>query len=127
MTDLLDHLKAALADRYAIERELGRGGMAVVYLAHDRKLDRRVALKVLRPELASSLGGERFLRETEIAAKLTHPNILALFDRGDVDGQLYYTLPTWTASLSSRFTKSMRTRAGTWRTTSRCTQAIRRA
>jgi serine/threonine-protein kinase len=90
---VIDHLQAALADRYSIERELGHGGMAVVYLAHDRKLDRRVALKVLRPELASSLGGERFLRETEIAAKLTHPNILALYDRGEADGLLYYTMP----------------------------------
>ena len=78
MTDLLDHLKNALADRYAIERELGRGGMAVVYLANDKKLDRQVALKVLRPELAASLGADRFLREIEIAARLTHPNILTL-------------------------------------------------
>ncbi len=93
MSDVLEQLRSALSDRYTIERELGRGGMAVVYLAHDRKLDRPVALKVLRPELASSLGGERFLRETEIAARLTHPNILALHDRGDADGLLYYTMP----------------------------------
>ncbi len=93
MSDVLDQLRSALSDRYAIERELGRGGMAVVYLAEDRKLGRAVALKVLRPELAASLGAERFLRETEIAAKLTHPNILALHDRGDADGLLYYTMP----------------------------------
>jgi serine/threonine-protein kinase len=93
VSDVLDQLRSALSDRYAIERELGRGGMAVVYLAEDRKLGRAVALKVLRPELAASLGAERFLRETEIAAKLTHPNILALHDRGDADGLLYYTMP----------------------------------
>jgi formylglycine-generating enzyme required for sulfatase activity len=93
MTDLLDRLKTALADRYAIERELGSGGMAVVFLAHDQKLDRPVALKVLRPELAASVGAERFLREIELAAKLTHPNILALHDCGEVDGLLYYVMP----------------------------------
>jgi serine/threonine-protein kinase len=82
-----------LADRYTLQRELGRGGMAVVYLAHDKKLNRAVALKVLRPELAASLGPERFLREIAIAAKLTHPNILALHDCGEADGQLYYTMP----------------------------------
>jgi tetratricopeptide (TPR) repeat protein len=90
---LLERLEAALADRYQIERELGSGGMAVVYLAHDQKLNRQVALKVLRPELAAWLGSERFLREIEIAAKLTHPNILALHDCGEADGLLYYTMP----------------------------------
>jgi hypothetical protein len=89
MTDLLDRLTAALADRYA----LGRGGMAVVFLAQDRKLGRPVALKVLRPELAAAVGAERFLREIEIAARLTHPNILALFDCGEADGLLYYAMP----------------------------------
>jgi TolB-like protein len=106
MPEPLDRLKAALADRYTIERELGRGGMAIVYLAHDRKLGRDVALKVLRPELAASRGAERFLREIEIAAKLTHPNILPLHDCGTAtatestaNGQrltanvLYYTMP----------------------------------
>jgi serine/threonine protein kinase/formylglycine-generating enzyme required for sulfatase activity len=93
MTDLMDRLKAALADRYAIERELGRGGMAVVYLARDLKHDRLVALKVLRPELAASIGAERFLREIEIAASLTHPHILPLYDSGDADGFLYYVMP----------------------------------
>ncbi len=93
MADILDRLKAALAGRYTIERELGAGGMATVYLAHDRKLNRAVALKVLSPELAASIGGERFLREIEIAARLTHPNILALHDCGAADGLLYYTMP----------------------------------
>ncbi len=86
MTDLLERLAPALADRYTIERELGRGGMAVVYLAHDLKHDRRVALKVLRPDLAASLGAERFLREIEIAAKLTHPSILTLINSSAADG-----------------------------------------
>ena len=93
MTDQPERLKTALADRYAIERELGQGGMATVYLAQDRKLGRAVALKVLRPELAFALGSERFLREIEIAAKLSHPHILALYDCGEADGLLYYTMP----------------------------------
>jgi serine/threonine-protein kinase len=93
VTDAVERLRTALADRYAIERELGQGGMATVYLAQDRKLGRAVALKVLRPELAASLGGERFLREIEIAAKLAHPHILALFDCGEAEGLLYYTMP----------------------------------
>ena len=80
--DLLARLQAALADRYRIERELGRGGMATVYLAEDLKHERRVALKVLRPELAAALGPERFLREIEIAARLQHPHILPLHDSG---------------------------------------------
>jgi tetratricopeptide (TPR) repeat protein/TolB-like protein len=93
MTDVLARLNAALSDRYRVERELGTGGMAIVYLAHDEKLNRQVALKVLRPELASSIGAERFLREIEIAARLNHPNILGLYDCGEADGQLYYTMP----------------------------------
>ena len=86
-------LRAALADRYAIERELGRGGMAVVYLAHDGKHDRKVALKVIQPDLAESVKAERFLREIQIAAKLSHPHILPLYDSGAVDGVLYYVMP----------------------------------
>ncbi len=93
VTDLLDRVKRALVDRYDVERELGQGGMAVVYLARDRKLDRSIALKVLRPELAASLGSDRFLREIEVAAKLTHPHILPLYDCGEADGLLYYTMP----------------------------------
>ncbi len=87
------HLTAALSDRYVIERELGAGGMAVVYLAHDRKLEREVALKVLRPELGAVLGAERFLAEIKISARLDHPHILTLIDSGDADGMLYYVLP----------------------------------
>ncbi len=93
MADLLARLHAALADRYTIERELGRGGMATVYLAQDRKHHRPVAIKVLKPELAVALGPERFLREIEIAARLNHPHILALHDSGEADGFLYYVMP----------------------------------
>src|SRR2546425_563345 len=83
----------ALADRYAIEREVGHGGMATVYLARDPKHDRPVALKVLRPELAAVLGGERFLREISLTAQLQHPHILTLIDSGEADGFLYYVMP----------------------------------
>jgi eukaryotic-like serine/threonine-protein kinase len=83
----------AMVGRYAIERELGRGGMATVYLAEDRKLHRRVALKILRPELAATLGPERFLREIGIAARLSHPHILQLHDSGEADGRLFYAMP----------------------------------
>jgi tetratricopeptide (TPR) repeat protein/tRNA A-37 threonylcarbamoyl transferase component Bud32 len=93
MADAFDRLKSALADRYAIERELGAGGMATVYLAEDLKLHRKVALKVLRPDLAASLGPDRFLQEIEIAAKLHHPHILPLYDSGDAEGFLYYVMP----------------------------------
>ncbi len=93
MAGLLDRLKTALADRYAIERELGSGGMATVYLAEDLKHHRKVAVKVLRPELAAALGPERFHREIQIAARLTHPHILTLIDSGDADGFLYYVMP----------------------------------
>jgi hypothetical protein len=86
-------LTAVLSERYVIERELGAGGMAIVYLAHDRKLDREVALKVLRPELGAVLGSERFLTEIKISARLDHPHILTLIDSGDADGMLYYVLP----------------------------------
>jgi len=90
---VLDRLQHALADRYAIESPLGRGGMATVYLAEDRKHGRRVAVKVLNPELAASVGAERFLREIRIAARLSHPHILPLLDSGDVNGLLYYVTP----------------------------------
>jgi eukaryotic-like serine/threonine-protein kinase len=86
-------LAAALATRYAIERELGRGGMATVYLAEDRKHRRKVAVKALRPDLAVQLGAERFLREIGIAALLTHPHILPLIDSGEAAGLLYYVMP----------------------------------
>jgi TolB-like protein/tRNA A-37 threonylcarbamoyl transferase component Bud32/Tfp pilus assembly protein PilF len=93
MAELLARLRAALADRYAIDRELGRGGAATVYLAQDLRHSRSVAIKVLRPELAAALGAERFLREIEIAARLTHPHILPLHDSGEAAGFLYYVMP----------------------------------
>ena len=86
MTDASARLKAALADRYRIERELGQGGMATVYLAQDVKHDRKVAVKVLREELSASLGKDRFLREIKVAAALQHPHILPLLDSGEADG-----------------------------------------
>lgn len=93
MADLSERLKTALADRYRVEREIGRGGMAHVFLAHDLKLDRAVALKVLRPDLAAVLGAERFLHEITIAAQLQHPNILPLHDSGEADRLLFYVMP----------------------------------
>jgi eukaryotic-like serine/threonine-protein kinase len=90
---MLNRLQASLADRYRIERELGRGGMARVFLAHDLKHDRPVALKVLLPELAQVLGPERFLREIRLCARLQHPHILVVHDSGDADGQLWFTMP----------------------------------
>ena len=93
MPDTLARLTAALADRYAIQEELGAGGMATVYLAEDLKHQRKVAVKVLRPELAAVLGAERFLKEIETAANLQHPHILPLFDSGEADGMLYYVMP----------------------------------
>lgn len=93
MPDSLERLKTALAGRYQIERELGSGGMAVVYLALDLKHERRVAIKVLRPEVAAALGPERFLREIKLTARLSHPHILPLLDSGEGDGFLYYVMP----------------------------------
>ncbi|HET9293417.1 MAG TPA: protein kinase [Gemmatimonadales bacterium] len=93
VTDALGRLSTALAGRYQVEREIGRGGMATVYVAQDLKHDRRVALKVLHPHLASTLGPERFLREIQIAARLQHPHILPLFDSGEADTLLYYVMP----------------------------------
>jgi eukaryotic-like serine/threonine-protein kinase len=93
VTDLLDSLRTALEGRYAVERLIGQGGMATVYLARDSRHDRPVAIKVLRPELAASLGADRFLREIRVAAHLQHPNILALYDSGEAAGFLYYVMP----------------------------------
>ncbi len=93
MPDILSRLQSALAGRYVVERELGRGGMATVFLAHDVKHDRMVALKVLHPELAASLGPERFLREIKVAARLNHPHILPLHDSGQAGELLYYVMP----------------------------------
>src|SRR5436190_11543496 len=86
-------LPEVLGERYQIVRELGRGGMARVYLAQDIKHGRPVAVKVIRPELAATLGRRRFLHEIEIAARLRHPNIMPLFDSGDADGVLYFVMP----------------------------------
>ena len=93
MAEVPTGLATALADRYALRRELGRGGMATVYLATDVKHERSVALKVLRPELAAVLGADRFLREIKTTAQLTHPHILPLHDSGNADGFLYYVMP----------------------------------
>ncbi|OLD58985.1 MAG: hypothetical protein AUF60_07460 [Gemmatimonadetes bacterium 13_1_20CM_69_28] len=93
MAETPARLQAALVARYALDRELGHGGMATVYLAQDLKHGRPVAIKVLRPELAAALGAERFLREIEIAARLTHPHILPLHDSGEANGFLYYVMP----------------------------------
>jgi len=93
VSQVLDQLAAALAERYRPERELGSGGTATVYLAHDQRHDRKVAIKVLHPALAASLGTERFLREIEIAARLVHPHILSLLDSGETQGSLYFVMP----------------------------------
>jgi serine/threonine-protein kinase len=93
LTTDLSRLTAALADRYRIERELGAGGMATVYLAQDLKHDRKVAVKVLKPELGAVLGADRFLAEIKVTANLQHPNLLPLFDSGAADGLLYYVMP----------------------------------
>ena len=93
MAQMLASFASALADRYAVERELGRGGMATVYLAEDKKHGRKVAIKVLRPGLAVSLGAERFLQEIGIAARLSHPHIVPLIDSGEANGMLYYVQP----------------------------------
>jgi serine/threonine-protein kinase len=93
MSESVARLSTALADRYAIERELGAGGMATVYLAQDLKHDRRVAIKVLRPELAAVIGAERFLSEIKTTAILQHPHILPLHDSGEADGFLFYVMP----------------------------------
>jgi len=93
MSDAVDSLRTTLSDRYAIERELGRGGMATVYLAKDLKHERQVAVKVLHPEIAEAIGPERFLREMKVTAQLNHPHILPLLDSGESDGFLFFTMP----------------------------------
>src|SRR5204863_2953054 len=89
----IDRVRAALSGSYAVDRELGRGGMGAVYLAQDVRHDRAVALKVLHPDLSSTLGPDRFLREIKLVARLNHPHILPLFDSGAYDGILYYVMP----------------------------------
>ncbi len=91
--DPITRLNAALEGRYRIESALGEGGMATVYLADDLKHERKVALKVLKPELAAVVGAERFLAEIKTTANLQHPHILPLFDSGEADGFLFYTMP----------------------------------
>ena len=93
MPGLFERLGEALASRYKIERELGQGGMAKVFLAHDLKYERAVAVKVLRPDVAADVGAARFLREIQIAARLHHPHILPLYDSDQADGLLYYVMP----------------------------------
>ena len=93
MNEAYERLTAALSDRYKIERELGQGGMATVYLAEDLKHHRQVAVKVLKPDLAATLGADRFVREVEVAARLHHPHILPLYDSGEADGFLFYVMP----------------------------------
>ena len=94
MDQLQERLAPALAGRYRLDRELGQGGMAIVYLAHDLRHDRQVALKALRPEVAAEIGAERFLREIKMAAGLTHPHILPVFDSGEANGLLFYVMPS---------------------------------
>src|SRR5688500_9941009 len=93
VASIVHPLADALRTRYVLERQLGRGGMATVYLARDLKYDRPVALKVLHPELPASLGPERFLQEIRLAARLQHPHVLTVFDSGEGNGHLWFTMP----------------------------------
>src|SRR3989337_1324449 len=97
MTAIEERLAPGLAGRYTIERQLGEGGMAVVFLAQDLRHGRKVALKVLRPEISAEIGAERFLREIKMAAGLTHPPILPVYDSGEADGLLFYVMPNMEA------------------------------
>lgn len=90
---LAARIQPSLRDHYLVEREIGRGGMATVFLALDQRLDRRVAIKVLDPELGVALGPERFKREIEFVARLEHPHVLRILDSGEADGLLYYVMP----------------------------------
>src|SRR6058998_2354758 len=93
MNNLQQQLERGLAGRYVLERDLGQGGMAVVFLAQDLRHDRKVALKVLRPDVSAAIGAERFLREIKLAAGLTHPHILPVYDSGEANGLLFYVMP----------------------------------
>jgi serine/threonine protein kinase len=117
VNDPLDKLRAALAEGYEIEEKLGEGGMAAVYRARDLKHDRRVAIKVLRADLAASLGADRFLREIRITAKLSHPHVLPLYDSGEADGQgAKGSYPSTTRSVSRARSRrrSLTPTAGDW-------------
>src|SRR5881296_3133041 len=106
MADPFHRLKKAMSDRYVLERQLGAGGMATVYLANDVRHNRKVAIKVMHSELAALIGAERFLKEIETTANLQHPNILPLFDSGQVEGTVFYVMPYVQAeSLRSRLTR----------------------
>src|SRR5262245_19105006 len=108
MSSIPERLAAALTERYRIDRELGQGGMATVFLAQDIRHDRRVALKVLKPELAAVIGAERFLREIKTTANLQHPHILGLIDSGETDGLLWYVMPFVEGeSLRDRLTREL--------------------
>src|SRR5881296_3473505 len=108
MADAFDRLKEAMADRYTLQRELGAGGMATVYLAHDPRHNRRVAIKVMNSELAAIIGAARFLKEIETTANLQHPNILPLFDSGQVDATVFYVMPfVQGESLRNRLTREV--------------------
>ena len=113
MLDLLDQLQVSLDTRYTIQREIGHGGMAVVYLAEDRRHERTVALKVLRPHFSEVLGADRFLREIKVAARMHHPHLLPLYDSGEAGGLLYYVTPyVEGGSLRQRLTQEGRLRPG---------------
>ncbi|MFL6727315.1 MAG: protein kinase domain-containing protein, partial [Sphingomicrobium sp.] len=93
MTTSFDRLRTAIASRYEIERELGHGAMATVYLARDLKHDRQVAVKVMRDDVGFAMGAERFKREIELVTHLSHPHILPIYDSGAADGELFYVMP----------------------------------
>src|SRR3954464_8331767 len=106
MDQSFNDMKAALADRYVLERELGAGGMATVYLAHDPRHNRKVAIKVMHPDLALLFGSHRFLKEIETTANLQHPHILPLFDSGQVANTVFYVMPyVLGESLRARITR----------------------
>ena len=113
-----DSLQAALRDRYTFDREIGRGGMAIVWLAEDVRHRRRVAIKVLHAELSAVIGPERFLKEIELTANLQHPRILPLFDSGEAEGQLYFVMP-YVAGETLRMRPSTPRRRGMWRAMAR--------
>ncbi|MEK6688154.1 MAG: serine/threonine-protein kinase, partial [Gemmatimonadota bacterium] len=98
MSDIVERLNAGLSGRYRVDGELGQGGMAIVYQAQDLRHERDVAIKVLRPEIGTEVGAERFLQEIRIAARLIHPHILPLYASGEVEGLLYYVMPNMKGS-----------------------------